>query len=165
MKKSNRIKHWRLNLLVTYFTQTSSNCYRFDILQLLKHLSSLYKLDYAISVDHQFSSDSDSSEQFTHKSITDLVYFRSNKNSLVDAKELRSIIGCMFHTKHSLFYGTVDIYTQLYKVLTQYPFPNEFYRPLDYPFVEFHRGSQITLYIFADEVMKVIEKEQDFHLN
>lgn len=165
MKKSNRVKHWRLNVLVTYFDQISADRYRFDILQLIKHLSSIYKLDYAINEDHQFSPESDSSEQLAHKSITDFVYFRSNKDSLVDAKELRSIIGCMFHTKNSLFLGTVDICTQLYKVLPQYPFPIEFYRPLDYPFVEFHQGSQIIRYIFADEVMKVIEKEQDLRLN
>ena len=165
MKKSNRIKRWRLNILVIYCDQMRANCYRFDILQVLKHLSSIYKLDYAISESHQFSSLPDSTEQSTDKSIADIVYFRSNENSRVDVKELRLVIGNMFRNVPSLFVEGVEICNQLYKVLPEYPFPKDFYRPLNYPYIEFHKGSQKTLYIYADEVMKVIEKEQDYPLN
>ncbi len=160
MEKSKRIKLWRLNVVVLYYDQMSSNCYRFDILQLLKHLSSIYRLDYAISKSHNFPSVPDAD-----KSIADLVYFRSNENTRVDAKELRSVIGCIFHRVPSQFNEGVEVFTQLYKFLPEYPFPNDFYRPLEYPYVEFHKGSKKTLYIYSDEVMKVIEEEQDYPLN
>lgn len=165
MKKSNLIKRWRLNVLVNYYDPMSANCYRFDILQLLKHLSSIYRLDYAISESHQFPSLPNSPEQSADRSIADLVYFRSNENSRFDVKEFRSVIGSMFRRVPSQFVEGVEICTQLYKVLPEYPFPNDFYRPLDYPYVEFHKGSQKTLYIYVDEVMKVIEEEQNYPLN
>lgn len=165
MKKSNRINPWRLNLVVSYFDQYSADQYRFDIIQILKHLSSIYRLDYVISVVHPFPSVSDSTKPYSQESTADLVYFRSNKNSVIGIKDFRSVIGGIFRTGVWSSYGGVDIYTQIYKDLKQYPFPINFYRPVAYPFVEFHQGSQITQHIFADEVLKVIEKEQDFRMN
>ena len=152
--------------MVTYYDgQLSANCYRPDILELLRHLASIYKLDYAISEAHQFSFESDLTGQDIDTSIVDLAYFRSNDYSRIDKKEFRSTIDCMFRKVPSPFFEGVDVCTQLYKALSEYPFPNQFYRPLNYPYVEFHEGDQKTLYIFADEVMKVIEKEQNYLLN
>jgi len=115
-----------------------------------------------ISVDYPFPSVSDLTKLPFHKSTADLVYFRSNKNSVIRVKEFRSVIGSIFRIGVWPTFGEVDIFFQTYNVLPQYPFPNDLYRPLlEYPFVEFYRGSQITRYIYADEVMNVIEKEQD----
>jgi hypothetical protein len=165
MKKTNRIRHWRLNILVIYYGQLNANCYRVDILALLRHLASIYKLDYAISEAHQFPSESGLTGQDDDTSIVDLAYFRSNENSRVDKKEFRSVIDCMFGKVPSPFFEGVEICTQLYKALAEYPFPSDFFRPLRYPYVEIHKDSQKTLCIYADEVMKVIEDEQDFRLN
>ncbi|HET6558030.1 MAG TPA: hypothetical protein VFG54_11995 [Prolixibacteraceae bacterium] len=165
MKKSNRINPWRLNLVVSYFDQYKVDHYRFDILQILKHLSSIYRLDYVISVELLFPSVTDLTEPYFHESTADLIYFRSNKNSVIGVKEFRKIIGDIFRTGAWSSYGGVDIFIQVYKALKQYPFPSNFYRPVEYPFIEFHQGSKITRYNFADEVIKVIEKEQDFQMN
>ena len=165
MKKSNRVKRWRLNVLVIYYEPISANFYRFNIIQILKHLSSIYRLDYAISESHQFPLLSDSLEKSADKPIVDLVYFRSNENSRVDVKELRSLINSMFHRVPSQFVEGVEICTQLYKFLPEYPFPNDFFRPLEYPYIEFYNGSNKTVYICSNEVMKVIEEEQNYPLN
>jgi hypothetical protein len=165
MKKSNRIKRWQLNVIVEYFAQTNANSYRFNILELLKHLASIYRLDYAISVEHQYSSNPDSYKQPDEKYIFDLVYFRSNENSRIEKKELRTTIDCMFRTVPSLFSEGVDVGTQLYKALKDFPFPTDFYRPLNYPWIEHHKGHQKKLLIYTDEVLKMIELEQDFPQN
>ncbi len=164
-KKSNRIKRWQLNVFVDYYRQENVNSYRFNILELLKHLASIYKLDYAISVDHPFPFDDNLSNQLVNKDIIDLIYFRSNKNTRIERKEFRKAIDSMFRKVPSIFYEGVDIGTQLYKVLKEFPFPTDFYRPLNYPWIEHHKDSQITLLIYADEVQKVIEEEQDYNLN
>ena len=165
MKKSNRIKRWQLNVFVDYYGQKTVTSYRFTILELLKHLASIYRLDYAISVDHQFSFGSDSSEQLDDKDIIDLIYFRSNEYTRIERKDFRETIDSTFRKVPSMFYEGVDVGTQLYKALKDFPFPNDFYRPLDYPWIEHHKDSQKKLLIYADEVLKVIEEEQDYSKN
>lgn len=165
MTKSNRIKHWQLNTIICYYEQEAADLYRFNLLELLKHLASIYKLDYAIRVDHQFSCEADSSEQPDHKSIFDLVYLRSNQYTRIQKKDFRETIDCMFRTVPSPFFEEVEVSTQDYKLLKAFPFPAEFYRPLAYPFAEHHIGSHKKLLIYADDALEAIEKEQDPGLN
>ncbi len=157
-----RIKRWRLNILVIYYDQKRANNYRFNILQLLKNLSSIYRLDYAISEAHQFLN---LNEQTNDDNIADLVYFRSNEYSRLEVKELRLVISNIFRRVPSPFEEGVEICTQLNKVLPAYPFPKDFYRPLVFPYIEYHKGSEKKLYIYANEVMNIIEEEQAFPLN
>lgn len=165
MKKSNRIKRWRLNVGIDYCSTEKANSYRFNILELMKHLASIYGLDYALSVDHHISDDAGSVEQPGHKYIVDLVYFRSNEYTRIQKKDFRASIDCMFRKVPSTYFEGVEVWPQLYKALNDFPFPQEFYRPLNYPFVEHHQGCQKTLYIYADQLMKAIETEQDFPSN
>lgn len=165
MKKSNQTKRWQLNIVVDYYEPENSKLYRFNILELLKHLASIYKLDYAISVDHQFSNEENSSEQSDKKYIGDLIYFRSNEYTRIERKDLRETIDCMFRKVPSSFYEGVDVGTQLYKALKEFPFPTDFFRPLNYPWIEHHKDSKKKLLIYADEVLKVIEDEQNYPLN
>ncbi|MCT4646860.1 MAG: hypothetical protein N4A74_17860 [Carboxylicivirga sp.] len=162
---ANKIKPWRLNVFVDYYDQQTANSYRFNTLELFKHLASIYKIDYSISIEHQFSIDNDSSEKTENKIICDLIYFRSNKYSRIERKDLRAAIDNMFKTVPSPFIEGVDIDTQLYKMLKKFPFPTDFYRPLNYPWIEHHSNSKKKLLIYHDEVMKVIENEQDFTQN
>jgi len=165
MKKQNRKKRWQLNVILEYYGQMNANSYRFNILELLKHLASIYRLDYAISVEHLFSTDIELSGQSDDKFIYDLIYFRSNENSRIEKKELRDAIDCLFRRVPSPFFEGVAVMTQRYKVLKEYPFPTDFYRPLNYPWIEHHSDSQKKLLINANEVMKVIEDEQKYPLN
>ena len=165
MKQSNRMKNWQINILVDYYDLNKANSYRFNILELLKRLASIYRLDYSISVDHQFSCEFDSDEQFVGKDIVDLVYFRSNENSRIEKKDFRDTIDCIFRKVPSMFYEGVDVGAQLYKALKDYPFPADFYRPLNYPYIEHYEGSQKTTLIYLDAVEEALGEEQDFSLN
>ena len=165
MSQSNRKKNWQINVVVDYYDLKKANSYRFNLLELLKQLASVYRLDYAISVDHQFSVDTDSDEQFSGKDIVDLVYFRSNENSRIEKKDFRATIDCIFRKVPSIFYEGVDVFPQLYKVLKDFPFPTDFYRPLNYPYIEHYEDSQKTTLIYLDAVEKALGEEQDFSLN
>lgn len=164
-KKSNRIKRWQLNMVVDYYGEETAKLYRFNILELLKHIAAIYRLDYAISVNHEFSGDNDSTEQSDDKFFGDLIYFRSNEYTRIERKDLRQTIDSMFCKVPSVFYEGVDVFTQLYKALKDFPFPANFYRPLNYPWIEHHKSSEKKLLIYADEVLKVIEDEQNFPMN
>ena len=158
-------KIWRQNISIIYFEGTNPDSYRDFILGLLKNLATLYRLDYAITLDYPFAAEVDSFGKNDHKDKSDLAYYRSNEHSQVSKKEFRSIVDCMFCKAPSWFSEGVEIWPQLYKFLKDFPFPTEFYRPLNYPWVEHHVGSQKKLLIYADEVMKVIEAGQDFPRN
>lgn len=165
MKKSAYVKPWRANVLVLYHDPTYAGAYRFHILQALTSIASIYKLDYAVEQERQFPSFGDSTTPLPDKNIADLVYFRSNQLSRIARKDFRRAIDGMFGTVPSLFVEGVEICTQLYKLLPRFPFPDEFYRPLNYPYVEFHKGGQTVLYIYSDRLLTEIEREQDFPLN
>ncbi|MFA5296655.1 MAG: hypothetical protein WC389_00425 [Lutibacter sp.] len=164
MKNIKQKKQWRINLIISYCGENSAEINRSNIIEFLNNLSSIYKLDYTISINHPFKYDKESFNQL-REIESDIYYFRSNKNSLIDPKELRMTINSLFSYKTYSYYEGVEFYTQLYRVLREYPFPKEFCRPLKYPFFEYHFDSKKEILIYSNEVMKVIEKQQDFPLN
>ena len=165
MKKLVYAKSWRANVLVIYNAQPYANAYRFHVLQAITSIASIYKLDYAVEQERQFPSSDGSTTPPPDKNIVDLVYLRSNHLSQIERKDFRQAIDGMFRTVPSPFQHGVEICTQLYKMLPQFPFPDEFYRPLNYPYVEFHKGSQTLLYIYSDQLLTEIERAQDYPLN
>ena len=165
MKESKRKKNWQINVVIDYYDLEKANSYRFNILELLKQLASVYRLDYAISIDYQFSVDADLAEQFSGKDIVDIVYFRSNENSRIEKKDFRTTIDCIFRKVPSIFHEGVDVWTQQYKALKNFPFPTDYYRPLNYPWVEHYEDSQKTILVYSDALMERIEDEQNFSLN
>lgn len=158
MKKSKKI--WRINVFVIYYREQYVNLYRFNLLEVFKNLASIYRLDYAFDIDYFGQSSNNESE-----AIDDLIYFKSNMNTRVEKKELHTIINCMFKNVPSAFWEGVEVGIQLYKSLKDFPFPSEFYRPLNYPWVEYYQGAQKKLMVSTDAVMKIIEEEQDSNLN
>lgn len=164
MKKTTAKRKWRINLIVSYNDSKITEINRLSVLEFLKNLSSIYKLDYAISENHEFKFDKESENQLNEME-TDIFYFRSNANTRINIKELRTTINSLFPYTFAPYYDGVEFFTQLTKALKEYPFPKEFYRPLKYPYVEFYNGSEIKLMIPYNKVMKVIEKEQDFIMN
>ena len=164
MRKSATKRKWRINLIVSYNNSKISEINRNSVLEFLKNLSSIYKLDYAISENHQFKYDKEFENEF-REIESDIFYFRSNTNTRINAKELRTTINNLFPYSFAPYYDGVKFFTQLTKVLKKYPFPKEFYRPLKYPYVEFYNGSEMKLMVPYEKVMEVIEKEQDFTMN
>lgn len=160
-KESLPFKNWKLNVIISYDGQKTANSYRHDIIEIFKHFASIYQLDYAISIEHPFFSEDYSNDINTENFKADLLYFRSNTNSRIDRKKLNSVIDSIFSSKSSPLILGVEVFRQLYKKLPEYPFPNDFYRPLNYPYVEFHQGLEKKLCIHANEAMKIIGSDQN----
>jgi len=165
MRTKKSFKHWRMNVVALYYEEQLADLYRNFLLGMLKDLANIYWLDYAISLDHPFPAVDDSPPQTKHESRSDLFYFRSNENSRVDRKKLRSVIDGIFDNPISPSFLRVEVFHQVYKALPLYPFPKVFYRPVSYPFVERHEGNRIRLCLYSDPAMNLIEKEQDFPEN
>lgn len=148
MKQSTRKKTWRINVILTYFGEDIAYLHRYNLIELLKHLAAIYSLDYAIAIEYEAPIDEDwedmeDLEDDVH--IFDLIYFRANKNTRIEKKEFRKIIDCMFDKVPSMFHDGAYVSAQLYSALNEFPFPSEFYRPLEYPFIEHHQDSQTTM--------------------
>ncbi|MET2985177.1 hypothetical protein [Aureibaculum conchae] len=164
MKKTVTKRKWRINLVVSYQNQKIAEINRNSVSGFLKNLSSIYKLDYAISENHQFNYDKEFEIEHS-KTKCDIFYFRSNKNTRINVKELRTTINSLFPYTYGAYYDRVEFFTQMTKALKKFPFPKDYYRPLKYPYVEFYNGSEMKLMVPHEEMMKVIEKEQDFTMN
>jgi hypothetical protein len=71
----------------------------------------------------------------------------------------------MFETTPSIFFEGVEVFPQLYKALTEYPFPSDFYRPSRYPYIEYYTGNQRILYMHANDAFTISDTEQKYPLN
>lgn len=141
-------KKFKLNVIVSYSKNVNSNNYRNPILTILKNFAWLYKLDYNIDVNTQAFGDIESD----FYSENDLIYFRSTDQTQIDLKKFQKIISEVF--VYNPFLGGVEVGYQLQKALREYPFPKDFYRPLNYPYIEVHKGNQSELIIFEDDWKK-----------
>ena len=157
-------KKFRVNALIIYDRDVNTNNYRPPLLEMMRHIAWLYRLDYAISEEHPFSPVSDSVAQEQDGDKYDLIYFRSNDRTRIQAKDLRKLIDDIFY-KSGLTREGVEIGYQLYRFLPKYPFPKEFYRPLNYPYMEVHSSAGARVCIPEHCIYDIISDEQQFDLN
>lgn len=145
-------KIYRINFLISYFSKDKIVSFRRPILNIMENLACLYHFEYAIS------------ENFLNdiEDITDLIYFRSTSNTTISKKDIEQLVYNIF-TKATFSYG-VFVGRQLYKALSEFPFPSSYYKPLSYPFLEIHNEHGSTLYIH-EEVLHNIIIEDDQSLN
>jgi hypothetical protein len=132
-EKKNKL--YRANLVIVYPEGANIENYRHPLHEMMRNIAWLHQFEYAISEDHPFPDVFDSDGQLCPKRITDLVYFRSTDQTRILAKEFRKMISDIFH-KSFLYPFEVDLFFQLQKFLSEFPFPNEYMRTLSYPFVE-----------------------------
>ena len=142
-------KFYRLNVTICYSEDTNINQYRKPVLDIFKSFAWLYQLDYAISVNHDFG---------LENGAADLVYLRSTSRTEISKKELYNVICEVFHHRSSFLWRGVYVDRQMYKVLSDFPFPDEFYRPLQYPYVEFHRGNKAALFVSEESLSEVLNE-------
>ena len=146
-------KTYRLNIVITYPKNFNSLNFRTPLTTLLTHIAWLYRLDY--SVDHNTDLFNDVESDFYGE--TDIVYFRSTSYTTIKSKELRNVLNILFNNFNTL--GGVEVFYQLQKVLPKYPFPSTFYRPLNYPYIEHHKGHQTSLLVYADGLQEALVQE------
>ncbi|MBP4139159.1 hypothetical protein [Flavobacterium geliluteum] len=126
-------RKFRLNVLVSYSANLNINNYQNPIHSILKNFAWLYKLDYSIDSNTKVFDNIDIDSSF-YSSI-DLIYFRSSAESTIDLKGFQKIIKDVFSYSNPFISG-VEVLYQIQKHLKEYPFPNNFIRPLNYPYLE-----------------------------
>lgn len=145
MKKSTKRK-FVLNLLVTYHENINPINYREPIHCILRHLAWLHSLDYVIDA-HTTVFDNVPPKTTTE---IDIIYIRSSKDTHINLKEFQKLIENIFFNSKLNFLSGVNVSYQIQAARKLYPFPSEFYRPLNYPFVEHYKGAQKTLYMYKE---------------
>jgi len=162
MKK--RRKKFRLNVVIQYYSGTNPECYRMPIHEILMHLAWMYGLEYWISVDHKFSEEFVTYEPEQPRGTSDLIYYRSTDQTRIVAKDLRQIISCIFD-KSSLLSLRVEVFCLVVKLLPKLPFPQEYFRPLGFPFVESHSDGEIKECVYYNYAEKILLESQTPQLN
>ena len=122
MKNAN-IKKWRVNYVVTYHSSHLADIYRTPILDTLKHIAFLRKIECKIKLEYSFADGEGLSRQELLKdTIDDLVYFRSTSQTEISCKEFRQLIDHIFDNYQL---GIVEVGSQLLYSLPKYPFPKD----------------------------------------
>ena len=123
MNKKPKFK-WRVNYVVSYEKPVYADQYREICLQTLKNVALLNRIDFAIKVAYPFPyekhfENSKDQEEFS----ADLVYFRASHLTKLGAREFRRLIDSIFQGFG--FLDPVDVFSQDYKSVKNYPFPKE----------------------------------------
>ena len=160
MDKNKAKRKYRINLFIEYANPTCVNRFQRMIHELIGFLAWIYKFDYAISVDHQFSSESDCEQQSSHIIKFDLVYIRSGKETKIELKDFRRIINDTFGKYLSVWSDGVEIDHMSQNRLVDFPFPDEFHRPLNYPYVEVHKRGESKICIPRSFVEGLLEDDE-----
>lgn len=164
MKRSGKNpKKWRLNYVIAYLDSERADRYRRLVLDSLVRAATLRRIDYAIDTEAPLFDEVHDKQHTPFQGIVaDLVRFRSSSESLSSVKEFRSIIDGLFRDYDIFFQGSpFEVQSQLQKFLKEDPFPEEFCRPLAYPYVELHSGKESTLCITEEALQKIIDDTED----
>ncbi|WP_285009630.1 hypothetical protein [Pedobacter faecalis] len=144
-------KKFRQNLVVVYMTNPAN--FQIPIQNIIRHLAWLYHLEYSIV---------DGNEVFPEGAVDrpcDMIYLRSTKHTSITSKGFQQLVNSMFD--QGALFGCVDIFFQLQKKLKDYPFPNVFIRPLNYPYSNVYNGREGKLYI-DPQALKDLNVEDSF---
>lgn len=163
MKPSGKTpKKWRLNYVITYLDAEKANRYRQFVLDTLISTATLRRIDYAIDIEAPlFDEIHDKLHTPFQGFVADLVRFRSSSNSLSSIKEFRAIVDGLFQDYDIFFRGDpFEVQSQLQKFLKEDPFPEQFCRPLAYPYTEFHNRKESTLCITEEALQKTIDDKE-----
>lgn len=161
--KSNR--KYRLNIIITYYEGFDPTNYRTPLIQIFQNIAWLHKLDFATSIEHQFVLDDGLQLSATHsKAVDDIVYLRQSSETRISIKDLRHLIDSLFDLSFLPCLG-VEVGYQLQKALGKYPFPKNFLRFLNYPYVEVYKGNHSSLAVFSEAVLPIFGEEQNPSLN
>ena len=142
-------RKWRLNYTVMYMNSKEAIAKREFVHNILISAATLRKIDYAIDVDTPTPDElRNSPSKPLRELVVDRVYFRSSPKSLSSIGEFRSLIDGLFRGFGILLCGdSFEVFSQPQRVLSSYPFPKEFCRPLEYPYVEYHNGTEVKICI------------------
>ena len=139
-----------------------ANAFRHFVHDVLISAAILRRIDYMIEVDTSIMDEvRDKLGEPLRNIVSDIVYFRSSSRSLCSVKEFRLIIDNLFYGYDLVWYGDYfAVNSMMQKFLREYPFPKEFYRPLSYPYVEYHNGKEKTLCVTKKSLENLLNQEE-----
>lgn len=147
-------------MLVSYSANVNINNYQNPIHSILKNFAWLYRLDYHIDSDTKVFDNIDVDSSFY--SSSDIIYFRSNDESNIDLKGFQKIIKDVFAYSNPFISG-VEVLYQIQKYLNEYPFPNNFIRPLNYPYLEVFENGKSEVYIPEDDLKDLLPNSKIYN--
>lgn len=131
------VKSFRMNLVVVYVANPVN--FQSPLQSIITKLAWLYRFDYSISDGRKVFSD------LPNDKPCDLIYLRATKHTSISAKVFQQLVNQMF--SEAALFGCVDIFFQLQKNLKEYPFPDNFVRPLNYPYSDVYQNGEKRLCI------------------
>lgn len=152
------MSNFRINVVLFYFKEFNIHSVRIPIFELLKHLAWLHRLEYA------FDEETSLFEASNYYAATDLVYFRSTSETLIKRKEFQKVLQDILDYQYTRSRG-VELMIQFQKSLVEYPFPENYFHPLNYPFVEVVQGNQRTLCIPKADLDKILPEDESEYLS
>lgn len=141
-------KKFRINFVISYAVEENMNSLRAVINSLFVRLSWLYQLEYAIKEDYQFATSGDfQSPNDLNK--YDLIFLRSTEYSIIDRKSLHKVVLTVLDDKRLFPFG-VELYWQPIRVYNHFRFPEEYDRPMKFPYIEHYKDGHKTVCIAAE---------------
>lgn len=158
---------WKLNYIIVYRNIDSAKWHRHLIHDALVSVALLQKIDFAFDEDFPFFDESQYKADPTLKElVVDIAYFRSNINSHSGIKAFRQIVDGLFYGYDIVLEDSpFHVYSMGTKYMSEYPFPQDFERPLNYPYVEHHEGKETTLCVTAASYDNLLNEENNKDLN
>lgn len=135
-----KIKPWRVNVYVWLLAPQAVLQYRDRIQVLLQHLGWLYKLEYATSF-------CDASAVKIDQPQEDLYFFRSTDQTPILGSEFQRVIKHLFDGALNPFVQGVSVDPDSMKNTKLIPFPDEYWRMLNYPYLEHYTSGEKTLFV------------------
>ena len=135
--------------MITYLDAEKANRYRQFVLDTLISAATLRRIDYAIDIEAPLF------DEIHDKLHTPFQGF------VASIKEFRAIVDGLFQDYDIFFRGDpFEVQSQLQKFLKEDPFPEQFCRPLAYPYTEFHNRKESTLCITEEALQKTIDDKE-----
>ena len=126
MKKVEKSKIWRVNVLAVYWNEGLTRLNRPRIHELLSNLACLYRLEFSITSEFQPHGAIGFDEQPNSQNKYDLLYFRSTSLSPISAQDFRAIVNSVFSKGYNPFVDGIEVGTMKVNLLPHYPFPDNY---------------------------------------
>lgn len=137
---------WRVNYGIAYKDAGHIPFCRIFVQELLTSIAITMKLEYAIIEDFPgFSTFENGNSGTVSEVCMDIICFRAFERTEISIKDFRTVLDKLFSHSDILYCHCFSVFSILQKHLKDVPFPEEFFRPLSYPYVEHHKGKDTVL--------------------
>ncbi len=137
---------WRVNYAIVYKDASYIPFCRNFAQNLLISIAITLKIDYSVIEDFPgFPIPDKDAPETKSENSRDIVCFRASEHTEISIKDFRMTVDKLFSHSDIIFCRSFTVFSILQKHLKDVPFPEEFFRPLSYPYVECHNGKDTTL--------------------